>query len=1336
MATTIVDLLAQAGIAPNTDPNKTTSARAATNFRRRTTPVAPMVPVPQVSQMSAPGGGNIQWDTSHLIGDGPSKGDSSFGSDLWGFIKKGIDIVDTPRAFVVSGVKELTDTIEGSSVGHWLATNDTFGSGQSEEAYQADKKRLGSGSWNDFTKQGWDNIGFRQVVDAVSPTRPGWVKAVSGFAGDIALDPLMHTGSVMARGAGTATEKALQAAVHTGGRNEIAKALSLTVAEKGIEKTPAIEHLIGEAGRRGTGALTRGALDKAGVSLAEREALGINRLRKTAFGVELVGSTRVAELGASFKGEMKKVFGELPGAKTFRSLRVAEAQGERSFIEAMRSKGVSAAVRTQAATALLTVNKTRSLSRGWFDKAARTVKETYSRELHALSPEADVAATHALEAGATDALSTKTRTFFDQIHASLTKLGAKVGYREGYVPHVVTEDFHKLVDSRPELAKWVTGLGTKQSFEKARTLEKGSEFMGHILDTGSIKEINDISVAVTGVKLFEDRLSQIIPSYLVKAKTALELEVQKKALIDYGVAVDAVQVVKKRALTPAEKATLAAAKSSSRAAKVQQSIHLGEGITIRREEAGVARKALMARKRDVWRRVDAIDKAVMDAGRARTAAEARLARLDGRLRHAQGSLDEWSKVAKSERAAEARATRAKIKTLKAEVARLSEQRTAAARAVDIIVSGSGRGRSWQAKGFKDQVDALGLQRDKLLAEHSRLSTQLDNLKAGVASPGEVARISERRVSQETARVARFKITASKAADAADVAASTFSFVAAERATVVDVLNKTEAAIDDAFSRVVDLPESGARLNVRKAAAVEIRDRTAVARQLLERGGDPAFEMMAKLEANAAIFDMKAWRAGNDVLDAEAVVKTLSDPKFREYMVRQADHGFKLVDDTHQLPNWVDNALQVEHRLRDPKFWDGLARGAHKFNNLWKGWATARPGFMTRNMYDGLINIYLEGGAGALHSVGEFTKFWRVYKAHPDTYLQDALKHFDQATIDKMDDALHVVFGTGGGLVPAEVEVGLGRRMNLKPWSTDNVAIRGTRAGSENIEAVLRGGHAYDVMKRGGTADLAMDTVTKWHFNYTDITSFDKAMKNVIPFWTFYSRNLALQAHVWTHMPQKLNATFYNFERNFGNQGGDTFEPGWFTDAAAIQLGKGGAGHDTPYLLPDLPTFKAVDDVKNLLHPFDGALLGNTNPLIKLPFEHMAGKQTFSGVPFKNSYAETVNGSKVGREAPLWAQTPGVFQLLQAAGLANTNASDQKVMTDQAQYMAESAMPFLNDVSRLAPNQPKMQDKAGQNWLSFLGVGLKYNNDVTRKGEQYRRSLAEKAAAKRKKELGL
>lgn len=1326
----ILELLGQIGALDAPKKNSVSTAGAIARYRQQNHAFMP----PAVSS----GNGEIDWSQS--TAKQPAKGDSSFASDIWGFVKDAINVVDTPRAYLVSGVKELSDALYSTGWSKAVGL-------ESDEEYRKNRERLGDASWDDFTEQADRHMGFREVWDEAhdSVGDKSWLNRVVGFAGDVALDPLTYSGTgLFAKGlnkGGSAAEKALQQAARHGGRNAIAKQLEKQSAAMGVRQNAAVINLIADAGQRGTGALTRGALKKAGLSAAEIEALGIGRLSKTVFGAAIPGTTRIAETSAATKGYFKKVFGEQGWTKAARRAKIADAQGERLFIDTMRRKGVSSAMRADAATALLSVNSIRSKAHGWFDDTVRQVHDDFGKELHQLGDEGNVLATHALESGATDPLSLKTRGLFDQTHVDVNKMGADTPYTSNYVPHIVTDDFYKLAEDRPELMQWITSPSTKQGFQKTRTLKAGDEFLGETLAEGTIKEINEISMAkLGGVKIFEDNMSHIIPMYLTKARSAILSQGQLKALKDFGAATLATKGKKSlRAFTDVEKATLKATKEAHALASAAQSVALSDGRFIRMSQSKVAKAALRVQQKENAKAILAAEHKVADLGRSRADAMAVVARTETELNAAQASLDAWVKVVGTQKGAVRRQNQATIKALEKKIAALTAKHDDAAAALQKIIDGGGKGRSKAALGFKAEVDAAGAERTALVAKQAQLAddlVRLNNVPPEFADPA-MNKAAEA-VSQETAKVASLRVASTTAKNTAHVADMTYSFALADHTVVSDLLTKTEGELEEAMTKLIGMPPGGARLEARKLAAVEIRDRVAFVRKLLERQGDPAWDIMAKQETQAIILDMKAWRAGRDVFDAQKVLNTMNDPAFREYIVMQADHGMTMIDDTHMMPSWINDALTVEHRMKSPQLWSEFSKQANKFNNIWKGWATARPGFMTRNAYGGMFNIWLEGGPKALKSTLQFISFWKVYKADPEHYLENALKRWDQATVDQMDAGLHTVFATGGGLVPAEVEAGLGRAKTLKPWSTDNVFIRGTRAGSENIEAVLRGGHAYDVLKRGGTADLANDIVTKWHFNYRDITDLDRTIKTVgMPFWTFYSRNLALQAHVWSHMPQKLNRSYFNAKRNleYGNDE-DVNRPGWLDEGGAVQLGDGGEGKDTPYWMPDLPSLKAITDVDKLMHPFDGRLVSDMNPLVKLPFEHVAGRKTFSGIPFKDVLSERVDGETVGREAPSWAQIPGIEQLLGALGVVDHNASGQTVMGDEQQYMGEAAFPLLGDITRLLPNQPKQEAKESENWLSFLGLGLKYNTDDSRQGEQYRRKLAAEAAAKRARELGL
>lgn len=134
--------------------------------------------------------------------------DQPWYKDVLGTVLHGLDALDTPRAFVTSGVKELTDSIYGSRVGEWLDN----AMGTSKEERQANLDRMGTGSWKDFVDQGWSNIGFGDVwQDVGSPdhTKNKWVNRAVGFAGDIAMDPFTYVGVKAATGAASGLAKSI-----------------------------------------------------------------------------------------------------------------------------------------------------------------------------------------------------------------------------------------------------------------------------------------------------------------------------------------------------------------------------------------------------------------------------------------------------------------------------------------------------------------------------------------------------------------------------------------------------------------------------------------------------------------------------------------------------------------------------------------------------------------------------------------------------------------------------------------------------------------------------------------------------------------------------------------------------------------------------------------------------------------------------------------------------------------------------------------------------------------------------------------------------------------------
>ena len=126
------------------------------------------------------------------------------------------------------------------------------------------------------------HMGFQEVLDKNTRLKGGWQRSTLGFVGDAALDPtnLVLGGSNTAMRSAKPISREIEAAVRTGGASGIAKEIAVAAANEGLSESVAVKKLIVDAGQRGRGALTEKGLARAGVSEAEKEALGLGTITK------------------------------------------------------------------------------------------------------------------------------------------------------------------------------------------------------------------------------------------------------------------------------------------------------------------------------------------------------------------------------------------------------------------------------------------------------------------------------------------------------------------------------------------------------------------------------------------------------------------------------------------------------------------------------------------------------------------------------------------------------------------------------------------------------------------------------------------------------------------------------------------------------------------------------------------------------------------------------------------------------------------------------------------------------------------------------------------------
>jgi hypothetical protein len=390
---------------------------------------------------------------------------------------------------------------------------------------------------------------------------------------------------------------------------------------------------------------------------------------------------------------------------------------------------------------------------------------------------------------------------------------------------------------------------------------------------------------------------------------------------------------------------------------------------------------------------------------------------------------------------------------------------------------------------------------------------------------------------------------------------------------------------------------------------------------------------------------------------------------------------------------------------EPSAMNVALRQWDKVVNWTKTWMVSTPGFVLRNLYGGVFNNLMAGVN--FNDYVEFMRDFRIYQRNPIGYADELRRR--GRDVQRFDASLDAISSTGWGLSAQEAgrQVFKGERRAIPVFGSDNRYSRGIRSKNEQVEDLLRGSHAYSVLRRGGGVQDAIDSVARWHFNYRDISQFDRGVKRVVPFWVFTSRNLPLQLQVLATKPHLVNRYLGNVQRELeALTSEEEVMPDYFGDLGAIRLPfeVPGMQEGQQYLMPDLPIMRVNEDLRRLQNPMD--FMSDVIPALRVPLELEAGQQFFGDLPINADY----------EPAPGWAQLPGVEQLLEQVG-ALKQGPDGPMMTGRAAYAVEQNLPMLSRAGRVNP----VGDKGAEGLLSaLLGVSVRANTEGRQAGELLRR----------------
>ena len=460
---------------------------------------------------------------------------------------------------------------------------------------------------------------------------------------------------------------------------------------------------------------------------------------------------------------------------------------------------------------------------------------------------------------------------------------------------------------------------------------------------------------------------------------------------------------------------------------------------------------------------------------------------------------------------------------------------------------------------------------------------------------------------------------------------------------------------------------------------------------------------------------------------------------------------------------IADAMAALGKMTDPEAVSDFMKGYNSFLTWWKAQAVTSPGFFMRNQMGGMwINNQMNDVPMHTHArVREIRKIAvnnsdlrnpldglnKLIEANVPVRLKGPIRRLGGSPVVSIDElkTFRSWFETGiAGQGQVTAEIGLlvdplaaARQQVKTPWRMDSAGgafgqgtwkfwkadfkpMNWVRARNSDSEFMLRGALAHNNMMNGQSIDEAWESVTKYHFDYADLTKGERAIKKVIPFWTWQKSILPLLVESIGRNPKawgRLQQVKGELELHSDQQG---LVPHWFGENMGMRL-PFEVGGDRVYMMPDLPFRDLNRATRNMDSPFDVIQVGknvgrvgieSALPPIKLPIELMMDQQVFGGIPFTGRY----------QQAPKWAEIPGIREALIFTGQAEVAKNGRLTMTDKNIYKFDQFLPLLGRIRRMAPNEEKRQDALMTTWINTVfGAGIRVNTPRMKKSEYARRA---------------
>jgi hypothetical protein len=302
-------------------------------------------------------------------------------------------------------------------------------------------------------------------------------------------------------------------------------------------------------------------------------------------------------------------------------------------------------------------------------------------------------------------------------------------------------------------------------------------------------------------------------------------------------------------------------------------------------------------------------------------------------------------------------------------------------------------------------------------------------------------------------------------------------------------------------------------------------------------------------------------------------------------------------------------LKNASRFEDPLFVRKMAYYIGPYTKVFKAFAVLSPGFHVRNGLANAIQLALAGTEMDNAIQGSKLYYsWMKAKKAGNTW-DEFVGAMDPRIRDVMNVAREGSIGSGGGIFSDVIKESIGGRLEKLWLIRKNYALG---QASDNYSRFIL---AYDSAMRGNDAATAAARVKRFFFDYEDLSTVDTVMKQIIPFWIFYSRNLNVQiTNMWLNPRPYL--IYENVKDNI--QDDETPLPPFVRQMGGFRLpvGKG------IYAMPDFGFTRVPQEMEDLTNPM--RMLNKVNPVFSVPLEQIMGKDVYTEKEFDGTQDRLLN----------------------------------------------------------------------------------------------------------------